>query len=192
MKQVVHRKPDGPAPVGVAAEEARGPIRPARIPPGTPARCNGRRRDGPGDTSTANGCRRARGTRSRRARSAARAPAGGREGIASRRRPADGAAVWRFHVGNVLGQVPAVLRNHSRRLLEAGQPSISSSSSTSTASSGMSPTIERTAAASSGRRRAAGRSRSRPPRSTARCRRACSWRRRCATKCSKNFEAMSS
>ncbi len=74
-EQVVDRKPDRPAPVRVAAEQAG--VRFARLVVDAIllAAAVERRTDAPRGSARASGCRRARGTRSRRACSAARAPA---------------------------------------------------------------------------------------------------------------------
>ena len=74
-QQIVHREPDRPAPVGVAAEHA-GRRLAGHVVDAVLLAVDARTRTAaPRERATASGCRAARGTRSRRAGSAARAPA---------------------------------------------------------------------------------------------------------------------
>ena len=156
---------------------ARSSTRPARSRRGTPPPPTGARRAARRAPATASACRAARGTRSRRARSAARAPAARATGS-----PAGGVRPppSRLHVGDVVREVAAVLEEPVHALLEARQAIDDVVLEHLDREQRQQPDHRAHAQrhAPVPVQHASGRSRSRPPRPTGPCRRACSSRRR--------------
>ena len=183
-QQVVDREPDRPAPVGVAAEQAGVRLGRRRSRRGTPGRPWRRTRTGCSSCTwrqRADAVRREELVLVEHVAQHALQPLARRDGQQAVRR-VPSRPVRAAIVGDVPGQVRAVRRGTSCiRFWKPGQPVddlVLSSTSHGEQRDDARPSSAPAAAMRSARPRAAGRSRSRPPRPTGPCRRACSSRRR--------------
>ncbi len=140
-EQVVQREPHRPAPVRVAAEEARVGLARQRSGPGA-ARLRGAGwRGGRGGTSRASARR--TGDRNSRSSSTYRSTRSRRSRVGMARSRCSSFSSGCMHA-MVRARSGLFSRNHSSRARKSGSDARCSASSDSTANSGMSPTIERT------------------------------------------------